>query len=113
MKELTDNDPIDNTIIKGELINIEVVYGLPHKQVLLSLTVPKGTNMLDSIKLSGIVKHFPEIIPEQAVIGIFSKPCKLDDIIQQGDRIEIYRPLTADPKEMRKLRAEKAKQAKQ
>jgi len=112
MNDLIDNEVINNNA-EGELIDIEVVYGLPHKQVLLSLTVPKGTNMLDSIKLSGIVNHFPEIIPEQAVIGIFSKSCKLDDIIHQSDRIEIYRPLTADPKEMRKLRAEKAKQAKQ
>jgi putative ubiquitin-RnfH superfamily antitoxin RatB of RatAB toxin-antitoxin module len=116
MNELTDNEPLDNNLIENELINnelieIEVVYGLPHKQVLLSLKVPKGTSMLNCIKLSGIVKHFPEIIPEEAVIGIFSKLCKLEDVIHQGDRIEIYRPLTADPKEMRKLRAEKAKQA--
>ena len=51
-------------------------------------------------------------MPSEAVVGIFSKPDKLDNTVKQGDRIEIYRPLTADPKEMRKLRAEKAKQAK-
>ena len=96
----------------NQLIDIEVVYGLPHKQVLLSLKVPSGTNIENCIKLSGIVKHFPEIVPSEAVVGIFSKPDKLENIVKQGDRIEIYRPLTADPKEMRKLRAEKAKQAK-
>ena len=95
----------------NQLIDIEVVYGLPHKQVLLSLKVPNGTTIENCIKLSGIVKHFPEIIPSEAVVGIFSKPDKLENIVKQGDRIEIYRPLTADPKEMRKLRAEKAKQA--
>ncbi|WP_298941475.1 RnfH family protein [uncultured Psychromonas sp.] len=95
----------------NQLIDIEVVYGLPHKQVLLSLKVPSGTTIENCIKLSGIVKHFPEIIPSEAVVGIFSKPDKLENIVKQGDRIEIYRPLTADPKEMRKLRAEKAKQA--
>ena len=94
------------------LIDIEVVYGIPHKQVLLSLKVPEGTTIENCIKLSGIVKHFPEIVPSEAVVGIFSKPDKLDNTVKQGDRIEIYRPLTADPKEMRKLRAEKAKQAK-
>ena len=94
------------------LIDIEVVYGIPHKQVLLSLKVPEGTTIENCIKLSGIVKHFPEILPSEAVVGIFSKPDKLDNTVKQGDRIEIYRPLTADPKEMRKLRAEKAKQAK-
>tara|TARA_R110001592_G_scaffold28924_4_gene105393 strand:- start:476 stop:775 length:300 start_codon:yes stop_codon:yes gene_type:complete len=96
----------------SELIDIEVVYGLPHKQVLLALKVPASTTIKDCIKLSGIVKHFPEIIPSEAVVGVFSKPDKLDNTVKQGDRIEIYRPLTADPKEMRKLRAEKAKQAK-
>ena len=94
------------------LIDIEVVYGIPHKQVLLSLKVPAGTTIENCIKLSGIVKHFPEIVPSEAVVGIFSKPDKLDNTVKQGDRIEIYRPLTADPKEMRKLRAEKAKQGK-
>ena len=94
------------------LIDIEVVYGIPNKQVLLSLKVPEGTTIENCIKLSGIVKHFPEIVPSEAVVGIFSKPDKLDNTVKQGDRIEIYRALTADPKEMRKLRAEKAKQAK-
>ncbi|RBW43423.1 RnfH family protein [Psychromonas sp. B3M02] len=92
----------------NELIDIEVVYGLPHKQVLLSLKVPTGTTIEQAIKLSGIVKHFPEILPSEAVVGIFSKPDKLDSTVKQGDRIEIYRPLIADPKEMRKLRAERA-----
>jgi len=93
----------------SQTIDIEVVYGLPHKQVLLSLKVPENTSIEQCIKLSGIVKHFPEIVPSEAVVGIFSKPSKLDTIVQQGDRIEIYRPLIADPKEMRKLRAERAK----
>jgi putative ubiquitin-RnfH superfamily antitoxin RatB of RatAB toxin-antitoxin module len=96
----------------SQLIDIEVVYGLPHKQVLLALKVPADTTIENCIKLSGIVKHFPEIVPSEAVVGIFSKLDKLDNTVKQGDRIEIYRPLTADPKEMRKLRAEKAKQAK-
>ncbi|MEG3753180.1 RnfH family protein [Psychromonas arctica] len=95
----------------NELIDIEVVYGLPHKQVLLSLKVPTGTTIEHAIKLSGIVKHFPEIIPSEATVGIFSKPEKLESTVKQGDRIEIYRPLIADPKEMRKLRAERAQQA--
>ena len=95
-----------------ELIDIEVVYGLPNKQVLLSLKVPAGTNIEAAIKQSGIVKHFPEIIPSEAVVGIFSKPSKLSDILRSGDRIEIYRPLIADPKEMRKLRAQKSAEKK-
>lgn len=89
------------------MVDIEVVYGLPHKQILLSVPVPKGSTIEESIKLSGIVGHFPEIIPSKATVGIFSRPEKLDTVVKAGDRIEIYRPLIADPKEMRKLRAAK------
>lgn len=89
------------------MIEIEVVYGLPHKQVLLSISVPENTTIEECIILSGIVKHFPEIDPSTATVGIFSRPEKLDTAIKAGERIEIYRPLIADPKEMRKLRAAK------
>jgi len=112
MNKLIDDESPKTPLIDDTLIDIEVVYGLPHKQVLLSLKVPTGTTIEKAITLSGIVKHFPDIVPSEAVVGIFSKPDKLDSTVNQGDRIEIYRPLTADPKEMRKLRAEKAKQAK-
>lgn len=91
----------------NEMIEIEVVYGLPHKQVLLSLPVPAGSSIEECIKFSGIVTHFPEIVPHDATVGIFSRPEKLETTVKEGDRIEIYRPLTADPKEMRKLRAAK------
>jgi len=92
------------------MIEIEVVYGLPQKQVLLSVRVPAGTIIEEAIKLSGIVSHFPEIIPSKANVGIFSRPEKLSTVLKAGDRIEIYRPLIADPKEMRKLRAAKMSQ---
>ena len=88
-------------------VEIEVVYGRPDKQVLLSFAVPNGTTLEESIKLSGIITHFPEIVPSDAKVGIFSHPEKLSTKVKAGDRIEIYRPLTADPKEMRKLRAAK------
>lgn len=91
----------------SELIEIEVVYGRPDKQVLLSLSVPVGSTLEECIELSGITTYFPEIIPSEAVVGIFSRPEKLSTIVKAGDRIEIYRPLIADPKEMRKLRAAK------
>lgn len=89
------------------MIEIEVVYGLPHKQVLLSFPVPIGSTIEECITLSGVVVHFPEIVPCEAIVGIFSRLEKLDSIVKAGDRIEIYRPLIADPKEMRKLRAAK------
>lgn len=89
------------------MIHIEVVYGLPNKQVLLNTAVPEGTTIEQAIGLSGIVGHFPEIDPATAKVGIFSRVEKLSSILQSGDRVEIYRPLIADPKEMRKLRAAK------
>ena len=91
----------------SEMIEIEVVYALPNRQVLLSLPVPLGSTIEESIKLSGITKHFPEIIISEAKVGIFSRPEKLSTVVKAGERIEIYRPLIADPREMRKLRAAK------
>ena len=91
----------------SEMIDIEVVYGLPNRQVLLSLPVLDGSTIEECITLSGITAHFPEIIISEAKVGIFSRPEKLSTLVKTGDRIEIYRPLIADPKEMRKLRAAK------
>jgi len=95
--------------VVAEKIKIEVVYGLPDNQVLLALEVELGCDILTAIKQSGIVQYFPEIDPENATVGIFSRIAKLDQELRDGDRIEIYRPLIADPKELRKIRAERAK----
>ena len=94
-------------MITDKMLSIEVVYGVPHKQVLLTLCVPEGTTIERGIELSGITSHFPEITPAEAKVGIFSRVEKLSSILKAGDRVEIYRPLIADPKEMRKLRAAK------
>ncbi len=90
-------------------IKVEVVYGLPDHQVLLGLEVDQDCDILTAIKQSGITMHFPEIDPDTAEVGIFSRMAKLDQALRDGDRIEIYRPLIADPKELRKIRAERAK----
>ena len=90
-----------------EMLAVEVVYGLPKKQVLLNVKVPVGSTIEETIALSGITTHFPEIISSRAKVGIFSRVEKLSSLIREGDRVEIYRPLIADPKEMRKLRAAK------
>ncbi|MCG6201540.1 RnfH family protein [Psychromonas antarctica] len=91
----------------AEMIDIEVAYGLPNKQALLSLAVPVGSTIEEGIKLSGIIRSFPEIVISEAIVGIFSRTETLSTVLGEGDRIEIYRPLIADPKEMRKLRAAK------
>lgn len=93
------------------MITIEVAYARPEAQALLRLQVPLGTTLLEAIARSGIVQQFPEINLQAVTLGIFSriekKPASY--ILQEGDRIEIYRPLLIDPKEARKARAEKAK----
>ena len=91
----------------SEMIDIEVVYALPNRQSLLSLPVPEGSTIEECIKLSGITKHFSDINLNEAKVGIFGRAEKLSSIVKAGDRVEIYRPLIADPREMRKLRAAK------
>ena len=93
-----------------DLINIEVAYALPTKQTLLALKVPKHSNIEQAIQLSTIMASHEEIDLNSNKVGIWSRTAKLSDVLNDGDRIEIYRPLIADPKEVRKRRAEKAKQ---
>ena len=90
-------------------IQIEVVYGLAHKQKLLSLSVSEGITVEHAIVESGMASLFPEIDLAVNKVGIWNKAAKLTELVQDLDRIEIYRPLIADPKEVRKRRAEKAK----
>lgn len=100
-----------------ELITVEVAYALPQRQQLTTLQVAPGTTAYEAVQQSGILQQFPEIDLESAKMGIFGqalgskglKPPK-EHVLQAGDRVEIYRPLIADPKEVRKRRAEKAKQ---
>jgi len=86
-------------------IRIEVAYATPDKQTLLSLEVPHGCTVAEAIDLSGIREEYPEMEQDLKAVGIFSKKVSLDDELREGDRVEIYRPLLVDPKEMRKQRA--------
>lgn len=94
-------------------ITIEIVYGTPNKQKLSTLTVSAESTIEAAIELSGYLNEFPEIDLSQNNVGIWNRSKKLKDTLQDGDRIEIYRPLIADPKEIRKRRAAKAAEAKQ
>ncbi|MFH2133812.1 MAG: RnfH family protein [Pseudomonadota bacterium] len=92
-----------------ENINIELVYALPQEQTLLKFPVPAGTTLGEAVRLSGILEKYPEIDPAKAKYGIFGKLNKADVVMRERDRIEIYRPLIADPKEVRRKRAEEGK----
>ncbi|MFP1727386.1 RnfH family protein [Lonsdalea quercina] len=90
-------------------MRVEVVYALPERQFLCSLELHVGSTVEQAIKASGLLTLRPEIDLNINKIGIFSRPAKLDETLQEGDRVEIYRPLIADPKELRRQRAEHSK----
>lgn len=91
-------------------IRIEVAFALPEKQTLLEVMIVEGTNVKDAVLESGIMVRYPEIDLDVNAVGIWNRTCKLTDIPRDGDRIEVYRPLIADPKDVRRRRAEKAKE---
>ncbi len=107
--ELTLDSNLSNDTATGQ-IHIEIVYGTPMTQELLSLTVDSGVSVEQAINLSGILSNFEEIDLAVNKVGIWNRVAKLSDSVKDLDRIEIYRPLLADPKDIRKRRAEKAKE---
>ena len=92
-------------------IKVEVAYALPKQQKIIALTVEEGTSVYDAVMASGIAELFPQINPERDPMGIFAKAIKdpKAEILREGDRVEIYRPLIADPKEASAKRAAKMK----
>ncbi len=90
-------------------MHIEVVYALPHEQKVFKVTVPAGTTAIEAIEKSGVLQKYPAIDLKTNKLGVYSRLIKPDALVHDGERIEIYRPLIADPKEMRKRRAQKAK----
>ncbi len=97
---------------KSDTIQVEVGFAKPDEQVIIPLKVPVGTTTQQAIEESGILKQFPEIDLSQNKRGIFGKPCALNTSLREGDRVEIYRPLIADPKEVRRRRAAQGKRMK-
>jgi len=94
----------------ADTIHVEVAYALPEKQKILALDVEQGTTLLDAVKQSGIEQEFPELNLEDAKFGVFGKATRTpeSDVLRDGDRVEIYRPLLIDPKQARANRAAKA-----
>lgn len=88
-------------------LRIEVVYARPDSQRIIALEVEAGTTIQAAIEQSDIMSVFPEIDLAHQAVGVFSKPRKLSDLVKNGDRIEIYRPLTIDPKDARRAKAKK------
>ncbi|MFT7175090.1 MAG: putative ubiquitin-RnfH superfamily antitoxin RatB of RatAB toxin-antitoxin module [Halioglobus sp.] len=91
-------------------IKVEVAYALPDKQAIVEVEVAVGTTAAEAVRQSTITTVFDNIDIENAKLGIFGKGVADTLELKAGDRVEIYRPLVADPKEIRKARAAKAKE---
>ena len=87
------------------LIHVEVVYATPERQELVSLELETGVTVADAIEHSGLAGRFDGFEVDPSAVGIFSRKVALDQVLRDGDRVEIYRPLLTDPKEARRQRA--------
>ncbi len=93
-------------------MKVEVVYGYTDRQVLLALDVDENATVEEAIKSSGLLEQFDDIDLKTNKVGVFGKLTKLSASLKEGDRVEIYRPLIADPKEVRRRRAAEGKKMK-
>lgn len=91
-------------------ISVEVAYALPDKQAIIELEVPEGTTAIEAARQSGITQKFEGIDLDNAKLGIYARVVSSSQVLREGDRVEIYRPLIADPKDVRKARAARAKE---
>lgn len=93
-------------------MKVEVAYAEPAQQWLLEVEVPEGATVGEAIQRSGILEQCPQLVFEQLKVGVFGKLTKMDRVLRAGERVEIYRPLIADPKQVRAERAKAGKAAK-
>ena len=93
----------------GRSITVQVVYALPECQRVAEVTVPVGSTAGDAIAASNLLREFPEIDLSRNSIGVYSRLIEPDTIVHEGDRVEIYRPLTIDPKEARRKRGARSR----
>ena len=93
-----------------QTIHVEVVLAMPERQELMALEVISGSTLADAIAQSGVIEMFEGFELDTTKVGIFGIKASQDQVLREGDRVEIYRPLIADPKESRRQRA--VKQAK-
>ena len=86
-------------------IEVEIAWAEPSRQVLKKVSVPSGTTLREAVRASGLEAEMP--VPSNAAldVGVFGRRLDPETVVQPGDRVEIYRPLQADPKELRRVRA--------
>lgn len=93
----------------AESLQVEVVYALPDRQTVVALTLPQGASVQNAVTQSGLLQRFPDIELTKQKIGIFGKSVTLETPLRDGDRVELYRPLTRDPKQARRELAKEGK----
>ena len=91
-------------------ISVEVAFALPDKQAIVALEVTPGTTAMEAAQQSGITERFEGLQLDGTKLGIFGKAVPETHVMLAGERVEIYRPLIVDPKEVRKARAAKARE---
>jgi uncharacterized protein len=96
---------VDEAIGEEGLIEVEVAYAKLEEQIIVTIKIKQGTTIGQAVNLSGLLARFPEISGSELKVGVFGVVCKPEQIVKQGDRVEIYRPLIHDPKEARRQRA--------
>jgi putative ubiquitin-RnfH superfamily antitoxin RatB of RatAB toxin-antitoxin module len=96
----------------GEMIDVSVVYALPEESFWQKMTVTHGMTAIEAVELSGVLKRYPHLEAAGLHLGIFMHPVEHGHVLEDGDRVEIYRPLLGDPKEIsKKAKERKAAQA--
>ena len=93
----------------ADQIEVEVAYAVPQHQITKKLTLPAGSSVAQAIRASGLLDAFPEIDLNRQRVGVFGEFVRLDDPLHDGERVEIYRALIADPKEVRRRRTREKK----
>ena len=86
-------------------LRILVAVALADRQEVIALELPEEATLADALRLARLRERFPGLDVERLSVGIWSRPCALDTRLREGDRVEVYRPLEADPKAMRRARA--------
>ena len=95
------------------MLNIEVIYATEDEQIIFSTSLANGSTVEQAIWATDVLNKYPEIDMKTIQVGVFSQKKKLDDVLVDGDRVEIYRPLIADPKKVRRAKADVQKENKQ
>ena len=93
----------------AEGVRVEVAYAEPDSQAIVEVALPVGATVREAIEASGLARRYPAMNPQRDGVGIWGKARSLDDAPRDGDRVEIYRPLQADPKEVRRRLAAEGK----